>query len=524
MESTPNSVNSRTTTGSLEGSETVGDAYDSQRVTDVVFVGGGDAGLLSALLLKKINPDFHIRVIDDFSEDIPEVGKSTISYILHTFHEVLEIDRSRFISEVKPIWKASVYFTDWCGCDPFHVPFDGFSILPDSDEQKFEEMYYRYKSKEYHTIGCEMAESGVTPVVDLSGRGNFTTYDHVAYHLSTNRLNQFLRILCEERGVELIDDRITEVIGGGESIERIDSESNTYDADLYVDATGFKRLLMGKLDNDFITYDFPLNAALVAQADISLSDIDPATVINSGPHGWFWQIDTFDCRDLGYVYSSDYVSKEHAIQEFLDERPEISEDDIKSYQFQAGSFEHAWVGNCVAIGNALGFVEPLQSTAVTTNAELTERLSNLFAEHSRYNHRGIRRIYNSFANTIWRNVYDFVSIHYRYSSGDNEFWEAMQAVNDYENLERYVGSFRENGFNSYEEFDGYGGPTLFIFNQYLFYRVLRSLNVDSDFYESIDVSVDEEIKETVSQRNSDIQRSIKNHLSYEEVYGEDFFG
>ncbi len=522
MESTSNTTNSFESRDSADS--TISANYQTERVNDIVFVGGGDAGLIAALLLRKINPDCRIRIIDDFSEDIPEVGKSTISYILHTFHEVLEIDKSRFISEVKPIWKASVFFTDWCGCDPFHVPFDGFTILPNDNEQKFAEMYHRYVEKEYRTIGCEMAEKGATPIIDASGQGNYSTYDHVAYHFGTNRLNRFLRTVCEERGVELIDDRIVDVEATDHSIERIDSEDTVYEADLFVDSTGFRRLLMGELDNEFIEYDFPLNAALVAQADVSLSDIDPATMISSGPHGWFWQIDTFDCRDLGYVYSSDYINKEEAVKEFLDERSEITEDDIKSYEFQAGSYADAWVGNCVAIGNALGFVEPLQSTAVTTNAELTEHLAKLLADHSRYNHPGIRRIYNSLSETIWQNVYDFVSIHYRYSSGENEFWQAMQEVNEPDKLEQYVQRFKENGFNSHQEFDGYDGPTLLIFNQYLFYRVLRSLNLESEFYESINFSVEEAVKDKIRQTNEQITNSVENHLSYEEVYGENLFG
>lgn len=522
MESSSKTADSLNSSGSVDRVSSTGD-YPTERVNNIVFVGGGDAGLISALLMSKLNPDSRIRVIDDFSEDIPEVGKSTISYILHTFHEVLEIDKTRFINEVKPIWKASVYFTDWCGCEPFHVPFDGFTILPNEDEEKFGEMYYRYAEKEYHTIGCEMAEKGVTPIIDASGQRNYSTYDHVAYHFGTNRLNQFLRTLCEERGVDLVNDRITGVEATDQSIEWIDSEDTRYEADLFIDSTGFRRLLMGELDNDFIEYDFPLNAALVAQTDISLSDIDPATLINSGPHGWFWQIDTFDCRDLGYVYSSEYVSKEEAIAEFLDERSEITEDDINSYEFQAGSYADAWVGNCVAIGNALGFVEPLQSTAVTTNAELTEHLAKLLADHSRYNHAGIRRIYNSLSETIWQNVYDFVSIHYRYSSGENDFWEAMQEVNNPDQLERYVQRFRENGFTSHEEFDGYDGPTLLIFNQYLFYRVLRSLNLESDFYESIDFPVPESVSDKVRQTNEQIATSVENHLTYEEVYGENLF-
>ena len=497
---------------------------DGQRIETVTVVGGGDAGLIAALTLDSSNPELDVTVVDDFDEGIPEVGKSTISYIQNTFHNVLGIDKARFISEVKPVWKASVFFTDWCGRGPFHVPFDDLTLPPaEPGRRRFEELYHRYETDNYRTLGVEIAEQGVSPFVEIRPDGFFRSYDHVAYQFSTSRLNEFLRTVCRERGIDLVDDHVTDVRTDERRITRVAGEERAYDADLYLDATGFERLLMRNLDNEFAEFDVPLDSALVAKADLPLSEVVPATVVESGDYGWFWQIDTWDWRDMGYVYSSEHVSRADALDEFVETRDEaFDEADVVGYRFDSGHYADAWVGNCVAVGNALGFVEPLQSTALTLNAILVEKLSELLADHHGINHRGLRDLYNGYARSKWENVHDFISVHYRYASGEGPFWEAVQSVDD-DRLEKYVGAYRENGFNSHTELDNRHGSNPRIFNQYIFYRLLRSLGVESDFYEGLDLEVTPDVREAVERETEEIRSDATRHLSYEQVYGSSVF-
>jgi tryptophan halogenase len=497
---------------------------NGQRIETVTVVGGGDAGLIAALTLEEV-ADVDVTVVDDFDEGIPEVGKSTISYIQNTFHNVLGIEKARFISAVKPVWKASVFFTDWCGNGPFHVPFDDLTLPPaEPGRRRFEELYHRYETGNYRTLGVEIAERGVSPFVELRENGFFRSYDHVAYQFSTTRLNEFLRELCRERGIDLVDDEVTEVLTDGGWITRVAGADRAYDADLYLDATGFERLLMRNLDNEFEAFDFPLDSALVAKADLPLSEVVPATVVDSGEFGWFWQIDTWDWRDLGYVYSSEHASREAALAEFVRTREaEIDEAEVVEYRFDSGHYRDAWRGNCLAVGNALGFVEPLQSTALTLNAILTEQLAELIADHHGINHRGLRELYNDYARSKWANVYDFISIHYRYAGGEGAFWDAMRSVNDEERLAKYVDPYRENGFSSHAELDNRHGSNPRIFNQYIFYRLLRSLGVESPFYEGLDFEASPEVVDAVERETERIRSDADRHLSYERVYGSDVF-
>jgi tryptophan halogenase len=504
---------------------------DNPEIEDVLVVGGGDAGLMTALTLESASSSFNIQVVDEFDEPVPRVGKSTISYILHTFHDVLGIDRGRFIREVRPVWKASIRFDDWCGHGPFQSPFDTPSLLPEEPGQaRFEELYHRYQTDDFHTFGGELSLRGLTPFVEQRS-GSLGRYDHVAYHLNTDNLNTFLRTVCQERGITLVDDRITDVTARntGSGIEAIHSGEADYEADLYIDATSFERALMSNLDVSFNSFATPLDSAAVIHVDRAVEEIVPATVVTSGGYGWRWQIDTLDSRSLGYVYSSEHVSDEEAIAEFVRERNEdFTAEDVGVTRFDSGHYRTAWSDNCIAVGNALGFVEPLQSTALTLNAVLTEKLAELITAHDRINHGGLRHLYNEYAQEQWTNVHDFITLHYKFADGDTQFWEDVTSLKGTDGLAEIVESYYQSGFTSYNEVTTGTGTSdegtplghsadRHLFDRFIFYRMLQNLDVPSAFYEKLEMDVSRETQERVEQTRERIVSDAGNHITYEQA-------
>ena len=498
----------------------------SQRIDDVTVVGGGDSGCLAALAINRMNPDVDVSIVDDFDAPLPQVGKATFLEIMGILHNSLGINEYRFIEEVKPVWKLTVYFRDWCGYDSFHYPFDPGQKFPGEHVPNAIERYVYwyeegYANDDHLTIGEEIATQQKSPFYLDGKSGEYERYPNVAYHLNTKRFNGFLREICRERGISLVNDQIVDVEVDNNRIVRLRSESQSYESDLYIDATGFNRFLKGEQNGEFRDFPIPLDAAYTTTVDRPLSEVVPATVVDSGDHGWYWHIDTYENRDLGYVYSTDYVSDERAKTEFLDHwEADIDPDDVLRYEFNSGYYDPCWETNCVPIGNSAAFMEPLQAPALTTNAKAAVKLGSLLSAHGRIVNDSVREAFNAWMRKSWNSIYDFISIHYRYAQGDNEFWQALQSVDLRDRVEFLIEEFDESGFNrgidpTQKRTDVQG---LEIFNHMSFYVMMRNFGATSEFYETANFDIPEEF--TAEQKEIDRQTSehVDGFLTTEEIY------
>jgi len=498
----------------------------SDVIDDVTIVGGGDAGLLTGLALRQLNPGLDISVVDDFGQEIPQVGKSTYVAIFGLLHDSLDIEEQRFVSEVKPVWKATVYFRDWCGYDPFHYPFDVGDKFPAGDTPNAVETSYHfyenlYDSPDHRTKCEEIVEQGKSPWFYSIQKGGTFKYNNVAYHLNTERFNSFLRELCRERDVSLVDDEITAVDTADGRIERVRSKSQAYESDLFVDASGFTRALKGELDDEFNDFDLPLDTAFNVRVDHTLDDIVPATVVETGDHGWFWQIDTYDNRDRGYVFASEYVDDETALAEFLDEVDgDVDPEDVARYEFTSGYYEHPWQGNLVTIGNAVGFVEPLQSTGLTANLQAAMTLSNLLSGRGRVADDAIRTDFNKWVRREWESIYDFIAVHYRYGSGETAFWEDVTSIDVSPRVEHLEERFDAAGFDASVD------PTqnesdvedLLVFHPRNFYLIMRSMGASSDFYEEHQFDVSDEVEREEDEFYREAAEEVEDYYTVREMY------
>ncbi|MFB6141250.1 MAG: tryptophan 7-halogenase [Halosimplex sp.] len=494
----------------------------SDRIEDVTVVGGGDSGLLAALAVEKMNPGMEVSVIDNFGREVPQVGKSTFLAIQHILHETLDIDEQEFVTTVKPVWKASVYFRDWCGYGDFHYPFDQNRKFPNPDEPDTNEAFYFYYEELYdsedHQSKCEeLVSQEKSPWYFEPSEGGTRKYESVAYHLNTERFNGFLRDLCRDRGISLVDDEIVTVDVAGDRIRRLRSKRQAYEADLYLDATGFSRVLRSEQDSEFREFDLPLDTALNARSDLSLKEVVPATVIDTGEAGWFWQIDTFDNRDRGYVYASDYLSEGEARAEFVDHCEGIDAEDVVTYEFSSGYHDRAWIENCVAVGNAEGFVEPLQSTGLTANAKASVTLATLLSGHGGVADDAVRERYNAWVSQTWESIYDFISVHYAYADGDTEFWRDVRDIDLSARTELLIEDFDRNGFDTHVDPATHSEHDALLFFQPLnFYALMRNMGATSAFYETHDFEIGDEVRRAVDHHYGEIGDEVGEHYDHYE--------
>ena len=288
----------------------------------------------------------------------------------------------------------------------------------------------RYVGKDFNDIGS-------VTVLDAVLQGIYAAAGRYAGFDAAGCLSPGEYPLCRvaggdarRMGVEIIEGKAADVQVGEPGVTGITLEDGrALSADLYVDASGFRSLLLGKaLQEPYISYASTLfcNSAVVGGWDRSPGEpVQPYTTAETMEAGWCWRIDHDTCVNRGYVYASDFISDEAAEQEFRRKNPRIPE--ARMIRFKSGRYERGWVKNVVGLGNSCGFVEPLESTAILAFCQAIILMTRVLeATECRPTPSWID-IFNQSHATRWDTIRRFLAIHYRYNTRlDNAFWRACR--------------------------------------------------------------------------------------------------
>ncbi len=160
--------------------------------------------------------------------------------------------------------------------------------------------------------------------------------------------------------------------------------------------------------------------------------------------GWCWRIDHPDSIMRGYVYSSAFIGDEDAEREFRAGNPKVSA--TRVVRFASGRFDRAWVKNVVAVGNAGGFVEPLESTALAIICDASRILAGCLSECQRAPTRSVVHTYNRTIARAWDTIRDFLGIHYKFNTRyDTPFWKAARSDTVLGPVQELIDYYHENG-------------------------------------------------------------------------------
>ena len=198
--------------------------------------------------------------------------------------------------------------------------------------------------------------------------------------------------------------------------------------DLFVDCTGFKALLIGEtLGVPFRKCDDVLfcDRALAIQVPYA-SDAAPIasqTISTAQSSGWIWDIGLPARRGVGHVYSSRHISDDEAERELRDYLGGVGKDlPVRKLVIPAGHRETFWKRNCVAVGLAAGFLEPLEASAIV----LIELSAKFIAEQMPVCREVMDLIaarFNSTTQYRWGRIIDFLKLHYVLTKRtDTPFW------------------------------------------------------------------------------------------------------
>jgi tryptophan halogenase len=420
----------------------------ASEIRTIGIMGGGTAGYLTALTLKAGRPELEVTVIESSRIPIIGVGEATTSEIVAYLHRILGFEVREFYREVGPTWKLGIRFI-WGlpGDYSFNFAFD----YP----RPLESWLYEGHLRNTSLLSILMEQKKGIVVGRRSGDGySVLSQSPYAYHLDNRRFVHYLQRRAEKVGIHHLDREIVDATlsADGQDVTALStSDGETLSYDLYVDCSGFRSyLLEQKLGSRFLSYADSLFTDRAVPADVPHGGVlKPYTTAETMKSGWCWNIPQPESDHCGYVFSSAFCSEEEAVAEMRRRYPEMG--DHRLVKFRTGRHEHFWKGNVVAIGNAYGFVEPLESTGI--QMILYENLGLLRHFPARKTDTRCKDILNRYVAEKWDYLRWFLAIHYKFNSKlDTPFWRHCREHTNVAGAEEPLRLYREGAPLSYRRF------------------------------------------------------------------------
>jgi len=401
----------------------------------IAVVGGGTAGWLAALMLKKAaNSTDAPRISVLESPNIPSVGVGEGS--TSVFRQVLldlGIDEAEFLRETGATFKFGIKHVAWRK--------DGKSYFgPLDDPNALHEQPAGLPSNWLHHAqiaqGKKVADSHLFTQLM---RGRKSAYGkkadrtvpvspyHYAYHFDQAQLGRYLA--SKAIGIEHLRTEVEGVQRSSNTgfITALQCTDNQILAvDFVLDCTGFSQAIIGQLEYEWVSYAdmLPLNKAMPFWLEHdSTKDIPNYTLAKALDSGWMWGIPVQERMGCGYVFSDAHTTVEQAqleIEQTLKKEIQVR----KIIDINSGRLKKAWIGNCVALGLAQSFLEPLEATSIHgTLVQLLLLLQHPPSKLVSATNSGEIDFYNRSVAKQIDDFAQFIHIHYAGGRTDTPFWQ-----------------------------------------------------------------------------------------------------
>jgi len=397
-------------------------------IKDICILGGGSAGFMTAAVLSKLN--LKVKCIYSSKIGIIGVGESTQTAINDIF-TFLRLKDEEWMPKCNATYKTNIAFESWTKeGDQFFYPFESIKQKKDAVNNFFE-LCALFPDEMNHSQFARFV-SPSSRYAELNRLTN-TGWDfdkHTAYHFDTHLLSKLLFDICVENGVEFVDDTYLRSVQNDDGIEYLICENtgNHY-ADLFVDCSGFKSILLGQeMGVEFKPYTTQINnRALRCKVPYKDKDNQLKNFTNNitMKNGWCWEIPLWDGMSLGYVHTLQFASDDEIREEFksfVEEKYGVTPE-TTLIEFRSGRYEKGWVKNVASVGLAYGFIEPLESTGLVSVVTNIFRLLEVITKTSRVNEFD-RQMFNHSVNIELDKQKGFVDMHYASAHRcDTKYWK-----------------------------------------------------------------------------------------------------
>ncbi len=421
----------------------------------IVIVGGGTAGWMTAAAFASVlKPEQRqIHLIESSEIGIVGVGEATLPHI-RFFNKRIGIDERELMAKTQATFKLGIEFVDWARLgDSYIHPFGAYGS--------------RIGGVAFHQYWLRQQRGGDAPPIEdyslaivAARMGKFTlpsedpgavlsTFGY-AFQFDASLYAAYLRGFSEARGVKRTDAKIVDVQLRGtdgwiESVKLNDGTDVT--GDLFIDCSGFRGLLIEqalKTGYDEWTRWLPCDRAMAVPCE-NVGPLTPYTRATAREAGWQWRIPLQHRTGNGYVYSSGFLSDDEAAARLVSRLDGKALADPRPLRFTAGRRRKTWNRNCVAIGLAGGFLEPLESTSIHLIQVAITTLLDYITGTPDFDPR-IVEAYNRWIEMEYDRVRDFLILHYHATErADTPLWNYCRTMEIPDSLRHKMELFRARG-------------------------------------------------------------------------------
>jgi len=413
----------------------------------VIIAGGGTAGWNAAAAISKIlGKILDITLIE--SDDIATigVGEATIPSMI-AFHNLLEINEPEFMAATQATFKLGISFENWRNVNEHYFHSFGHTGT-DHWTAGFQHFWHKGLERE---LAADFGEYCLEVKAAQAGRFSHLPNNKLnyAFHLDAGLYAKYLRKFSEAFGVKRIEGKIskveTDAATGDITSLRMESGAS-HEADLFIDCTGFRALLIGDTMKvgykDWSNWLF-CDSAIAVQTE-SVGAPHPFTRSIAHEAGWQWRIPLQHRVGNGITFSSRYIDEAAARATLLGNIEGKTLTEPRLIRFKPGQREKTWQGNCIAIGLSSGFLEPIESTSIYLIQRNLIRLMQLFPTN------GICQSdvdeFNMQCEKELEHIRDFIILHYCVTNRrDTPFWRDCSSMAIPASLQHRIDLFRETG-------------------------------------------------------------------------------
>lgn len=436
---------------------------------NIVIVGGGTAGWITALMAADRHANHTITVIESSKIGVVGVGESTTGFftnvLLNDFAD-LGCDINEFIIETGATLKYGIKHKGWTNnIDEEYIgPIDGSWTNASTPDPFFCWGVANLEHSELLTTSrCGYWTKHGLSNYDIKTK-SFPIPTH-AMHVDAHLVGKYFRKIALRKSnarhidAEVIKVNLDGVTGNIKSVSLHDGTE--VEGDFFIDCSGFHKVLIKEMPTKWISYqnNLPLNTAMPFLLDYEDNEMpEPYTTAWAQKNGWMWRIPLLDRRGNGYAFCDAYTTPDKAVEE-IETMLGKKINAVRVIKFDSGRQQSSWVKNCLAIGLSSAFLEPLEATSIHSSIVQARMFIFEYLKPTIEGtlNAGSINIHNERVRKMYDDVKDFLVMHYMGGRNDSEFWKYIKSGATQTDFVKNLLEMSKSKIPTTHDFPGYFG-------------------------------------------------------------------